>query len=220
MCVKQKLRLFTVSACLAVFCAIGAAVLSGCEFNTYNVASPRKPSESFEEFMDALACGDDDTVNSLLYNYSWSSAGLESGSSGAYSLGGSTIDGADARLTSLLLTGRSYRIVSESDCPGDGVNAGVTVDFTSFDLGRFRRELTDRTVDEIRERQLDGEVFETPEQTAPVIEEIKSDMLRSPESCSAFYTTARYTVEMVYTGGRWKIILTNDFYRALTGYAD
>ena len=212
--IRHKYVMLSFIIMIALFCALP---LTGCEFNTYSMVSAGKPSDSFAEFFEAALNGDDLTANELLYNYSWTSGNLTSDSSGTYSLNGQSIDGADALLINCVLNSRSYRIVSESDYQSDSINAWITVDFTSFDMGKFQKELTQECVTEIRERQLNGEVFEEQSQTQPIIEQITSDLLNKPKR---YYTKYKYKIEMTYFKGKWRINLTNDFYKALSGYPD
>ena len=62
----------------------------------------------------------------------------------------------------------------------------------------------------------EGEVFESADDTQPIIDRCKEEQLTHPE---AFYTTQRFEIEMISCRGRWMVMMTGDFYKALSGYA-
>ena len=66
------------------------------------------------------------------------------------------------------------------------------------------------------QKQFEGSVFEETSDIDPIVEEVKAELLKDPQR---FQTTARFDVEMISHKGRWKVVLTDELYSALTGYA-
>ena len=61
-----------------------------------------------------------------------------------------------------------------------------------------------------------GEVFKDYSDIAEIIEDGKKELLKNPRD---FYTTNKYSVEMVSCKGKWRVIMSDEFYNALSGYA-
>ena len=194
------------------------AALVSCGFKTYNMTDPGKPADAFTTFYRAVSDGDDATANELLYNYSWNSfkpSGKKDG--GQYEINGVTVSGTDAMLFDVMLRSRNCRVVSESDYSRDDLNASVTVSYTSFDLSRFQKDLSRASVKAVKEKQRSGQNFSSAAETRGIIDEIKVRLLKEPEK---YYSTKKYKVELICEKGRWKVILGEDFYKALSGNTD
>lgn len=190
------------------FCVIcAAALLGGCALPTYNLSFDGTPSKGLDTFMRALIDGDDKKTGGMIYNYAWD---------GSSSLAGETLGKNDRAILECLRSGRSYRIDETSERIVDSHHATVTMEFTTFDIGKFRDELSGQVVAQVQQRQFEGTVFEEASEIDPIVEEIKARLLRSPQQ---FQTTASFEVEMISHQGRWKVVLTNELYSALTGYA-
>ena len=212
--VRMKLRLTLALSAGILLCA---AVLAGCDIKTYNMTDPGRPADAFSAFYRAVSDGDDDTANQLLYNYSWKSYMPQTGASGdSHTVNGTEVSGSDARVMTCLLQSRKCSIVSESDYTKDDMNAAVTVSYTSFDISKFQSQLNEQAVETVKKKQYDGQVFKDKNDTKDMIEEIKNRLLDDP---GQFTTTRPFRIELINVKGKWQVILTEDFYKALLGYA-
>ena len=196
---------------------LGVAALASCQVRTYTMIDPGSPSETFASFYRAVSDGDDRTANELLYNYAWCSYYPQRCEDGNYIINGMTISHSDVDVLACLMKSRHYSIVSESDYTNISVEASVTVKYTSFDISKFQNELSTQAVAEIKRRQFNGQVFKDETDTEAVIESLKKKLLADPEQ---FYTSKLFRIKMKSVKGRWRIILTEDFYKAMAGYTN
>ena len=203
----------------ALFAALVCIViLSACELKTYNMIDPGSPSDAFAAFYRAVSDGDDETVNQLLYNYVWHSytPEVENGRQ-VYEINGLMISGSDYGVISSVIKSRKCLLVSESDYTGNSLTSSVTIEYTSFDISKFQTELASQSVSEVKREKAKGKVFKDESDTREVIEGLKEKLLKNPEQ---FYSTRKYKISLVCVKGKWKIMLTEDFYKALLGYSD
>lgn len=201
---KIKIR----RVCLYVILTIcAAALLCGCDLPTYNLSGGDTPLQTFEEFMEAVINGENDKIGDMIYNYSWDSEHMPD----FQGMGEN-----DARIIECVEMSRSYEIVSGSGYMIDSHNAQIAVNYTTFDIGRFEDMLSGTVLETIQRMQYEGTVFEDSSDTDQVIEAEKRKLLENPED---FITTKSYTVEMISYKGRWRVILSDEFYSALSGYA-
>ena len=210
----KKRRLF-LAALTAAF--IMVAALTACELKTYNMTDSGKPSDAVNAFLQAVLEGDDEKANELLNNYSWNSFMPKADGSGNYNVNGVAVSGSDAVALECLLKSRSYRIVSESDYSKDDLNSFVTIEYTSFDISKFQKELAAESVEEVKSKRYLGQVFNDAHDTEGLIENKKLKLLEDPQR---FYSTRKFRLGLINTKGQWKIVLTEDFYKALVGYPD
>ncbi len=190
---------------LCVVCAV--ALLVGCTLPTYNLAMDGTPSQGLDKFMRAVMDGENDKIRQMLYNYTWDAASV----SDSESFGKN-----DRAVLECLRTRRSYRIADGSERTVDSHHATVGMEYSTFDIGKFQDELSRKVVAEVQRQQFEGTVFEETNEIDPIVEEIKSQLLEQPQR---FQTTASFDVEMISHQGRWKVVLTDELYSALTGYA-
>lgn len=157
--------------------------------------------------MRAVVDGEDEKIGGMLYNYTWE---------GESSFDDRSLRQNDRKILECLRSSRSYRLEEDSEQMVDSHHATVAMEYTTFDMGKFRDELSQRVVAEVQQKQFEGTVFEENADIDPIVDEIKTLMLKQPER---FQTTARFEVEMISHKGRWKVVLTDELYNALTGYA-
>ncbi|MGN0474535.1 MAG: hypothetical protein ACI4IJ_05545 [Acutalibacteraceae bacterium] len=194
---------------LFILCSL--TVLSCCQMPTYNLSDGGTPSQALSEFLDAVIRGDNASIKDMVYNFSWNSDYLTDSS-----VSDSDISPSDAEIISCISKSRKYEIVSESNYDPNGHNAEVTVNYTTFNVTEFEQKLAEKAVAIIQRRQYEGEVFKDASDTVKIIEETKLQLLKNPE---IFYTTQKYTVEMVSYKGKWRVVLSDEFYKALSGYS-
>ena len=185
-------------------------LLTGCRLRTYHLYDPGVPSQVLSSFLDAVIAGNRQEANEMLYQCVWTS----DSDSGLYGAQGDLVSETDLHLLQCINESRHYEIVSESDYDKDAVEARVTVTYTVFNVPAFQSVLSSDVVRLVKEEQYNGKNFETPADTVGLIEERKAFLLQSPQN---FYTTDRYIVTLVRFKGRWRVVLSEDFYNALCG---
>lgn len=213
---KPTIKKWVTSSLLAV-ALTALVILTGCAVRTYNMVDPGHPSQTFMAFYRAVSDGDDDTANALLGNYAWHSYVPEKTGEGTYSVNGTELGGSDALLLECLMKSRRCEVVSESDYDKNDADAYVTIRYTSFDMKAFQQELAARSVEAVKEKRYEGQVFQTSSDTQGVIEQLKAELLKQTE---AFYTTRTFRIRLIGVKGKWKVLLTEEFYKALSGYTD
>ena len=57
--------------------------------------------------------------------------------------------------------------------------------------------------------------FKDENDTKDIIEKNKNSLLEDPQK---FYTTQKFKIDLISVKGKWKVVLTEDFYNALSGY--
>lgn len=184
--------------------ACGLFCLGGCGLPSFNLSGSGSPAEGLEAFLQAVAAGRDEGVDDMLYGASW-----RTGERNA-------LRAEDRALADCVAASRRYRVFADSTVMQDSRHATVDAEWSTFDLSAFRRALETAVTAENNQRRLDGTAPGTPEEAVPMIDALRQELLRSPES---FRTTERFTVPLVCQDGRWKVVLSDPFYRALTGYA-
>lgn len=205
---REICKKISVATFIVVFCSIMPV---GCSaLPTYNLANNGDPAEVVTRFLDAVISGDNSDIGDWIYNYSWQSNEDNS------PFGGSVVSESDLALLSLVRNSRDYELIGSSEYSKDRCRAWVTVNYTSFDIGKFSEKLNEDVLEEITMRRNEGELFDSPDDTVEIIERHKSQLLKNPR---VFYTTRKYTVELVGDKGCWKILLSDKFYNALSGYS-
>lgn len=187
--------------CLA---AAVMTVCSGCgRMPSYNLSGDGSPSKALAVFLDEVIQGDDVKAKDMVYNYYFSAEKRTNG------------DDLNSRIMGCLYGSRSYELVGKARRQ-DSHTALVTVSYTTFDIGKFEEAVTGEALEIVQQREYEGEVFENADDTQPIIDRCKEEQLTHPE---AFYTTQRFEIEMISCRGRWMVMMTGDFYKALSGYA-
>ena len=211
--VKKAAELALLTAALIL-----VSVLVSCGIKTYNIIDPGKPTDAFAEFYRAVSDGDDAAANELLYNYEWHSFKPEKKTGmGGYVVNGITVSGADAMVFDVMLRSRSCRVISESDYGRDDLKSSVTVSYMSFDLAKFQKALSKIALSEVKEKQREGVNFSSAEETRQIIDSIKIELLKDPHK---YNTTRRFKINLICDKGKWKVVLSEDFYKALSGNTD
>lgn len=193
---------------VCLICAVCAvALLAGCTLPTYNLSMEGSPSRGLDNFMKAVVNGEDEKVGRMLYNYTWD---------GESELDSQEFGENDRAIFACLRSGRSYQIDDSAEQRLDSHHAIVPMDFTTFDIAKFRDTLSGDVVAAVQQKQFEGSVFQEMSDIDPIVEEVKAELLKQPQR---FQTTAHFDVEMISHKGRWKVVLTDELYSALTGYA-
>lgn len=186
-------------------------LLAGCAgLPSYNLSDGGDPTDVVVQFLDAVVSGSDANVSELVDNYVWQS------DEGSLPFDGAAVSETDLEVWNCVQQSRAYELAGKSASFQDEHHATVSVTYTSFDVGKFQAQLTEQVVAEIKQRQYEGEVFSDPSDTTDIIERHKAALLQNPED---FDTTQSYDLELVSRKGHWRIVLSDEFYNALTGYA-
>ena len=187
-----------------IFLAVAVMLgLSGCRMPSYNLSGDGSPSKALAAFLDEVIEGDDVKAKDMVYNYYFSAEKPTDG------------DDLNSRILTCLYDSRSYELVGKAKRL-DSHTARVTVNYTTFDIGKFEEAVTDEAMEIVQQREYNGEVFENNNDTQPIIDRCKEEQLTHPEE---FYTTQVFEIEMISCRGRWMVMMTGDFYKALSGYA-
>ena len=194
-CLQRAAGIFLAAAVMIAF--------SGCRMPSYNLSGDGSPSKALATFLDAVMRGDDVKAKDMVYNYYFSAEKPTDG------------DDLNSRIMGCLYDSRSYELVGKAKRL-DSHTARVTVNYTTFDIGKFEEAVTEEAVEIVQQREYNGEVFENADDTQPIINRCKEEQLEHPE---AFYTTQTFEIEMISCRGRWMVMMTGDFYKALSGYA-
>lgn len=174
---------------------------------TYNLSGGNPPLKVVEEFMEAVINEENEKIGDMLYNYSWDTE---------YFSAAENVSESDSKIIECVNQSRAYKIVSGSDYLIDSHNAEVTIQYTTFDISRFYETLCAIVIEEIQQMQYEGVVFENESDTVQLIEDEKQNLLQNPND---FITIKNYTIELVSYKGRWLVVLSDEFYSALSGYA-
>lgn len=190
---------------LLLLAGVVCMLMTGCaKLPTLNLSRGGTPTESVTAFMDAVVQESKDDLSESVYNYDWRSEDA---------LRGRTVSASDLAIIDCVKQSRSYSILKETVT--DSHHADIHLRYTCFNVREFQNKLTEIVTEDIKERKYNGERFSDFSDTVPIIEAHKAELLEEP---TAFYTTEEYHVAMVSSKGRWRIVMTDEFYNALTGY--
>lgn len=177
--------------------------LCACSFGTVSLTELPKPEESVNAFFACLKNGDYEGADRYINNYQ--------------TLGFSSAKENDELIESfykVLIGGRSYGFTGASVVSGR--EAFLTIRFTTLDFRKLEQPLTERVVEDIKQRQYIGETFETKEEVLAVVSEQISGILSQSDE---LMTTDYFDLELKYDEGIWKFDIGESFYSALIGYA-
>ncbi|MBQ4312590.1 MAG: hypothetical protein IJC18_00125 [Clostridia bacterium] len=174
--------------------------LCGC---TYSPLSLDDPSESVDTFFAALREDNGEITDSLVYNYASLGFGLDE----------SDASPLQSELYELLRQSREYHIISTE---ADANKALAQVELTTLDYRKLSSALEEITVERIAELRLEGGAYDDPDSILAVAQELLPELT---SDLTPYLTTETFYVELRYDDGHWNLIINDDFYAALTGYA-
>ena len=120
-----------------------------------------------------------------------------------------------------LLKSYGYQLLGGIETSGDGVYQRVLI--TALDVDRLSGDINERfmTAVEIKMGEFDdyGAMYDENGQYSELLIEatltdILSELLSEPEK---YYATAELRLELSFDGGEWKLVLSDELVRALTG---
>ncbi len=179
-------------------------VLCGCSENAVSLTELPDPTESVDAFFEYLSNEEYAAADELVYNY----VTLGMTKSG-------NIDDAVMQVFCRQLNKqRRYEVVMQPQV--NGKTAVMTVKVTSLDLREVYEPLIANVKETIRTMQYNGEKTDTEEIVLKVASEELSLLLSSDLPMT---TTGIFALELVYGGGKWQLVISDELYSALIGYA-
>lgn len=103
------------------------------------------------------------------------------------------------------------------DMTVSGAQAFVRLRFTSLDISLMSESLSEIVTEVGSERMYDGITYETEEEAAALVEEVFTRRLVSDGDVSDYCVERSLTLELTYSEGSWKIMVSDEFYDALLG---
>ncbi len=186
---------------------MAAAVLTGCSLPSYNVSDDGSPAEALRVFLDTFIREDYRQAGELTENCDFGDSLISAELSGEKAV--------SLKLAEVIGKSRSYQL-TDNVRETDSHQAYVEILYTTFNLEAFEKDVTGKVENEVQERRYAGEEITDPEDTKDLITDIKLECLRTPET---YYLTKRFEVRLVSRKGRWLVVISDDFYKALTSYA-
>ena len=215
---KHPVRL----VCAAVCVLLAASLLTGCV--TFSGRSVDNPKRVIVNFIDAMQSerfdrNAADTAMSCVANYS--TMGFEKYTE---------LSGSELEKTLFDLLRKSYSVdfadsslepvpspYQGKDMTISGTQAFVRLSFTSLDISLMSEPLSDIVTEIGAERIYEGEVYATEEDAAALVEEVFTGQFVSDGDVSDYCVERQLTLELAYSDGGWKIVVSDEFYDALLG---
>lgn len=176
----------------------------GCSGEAISLTELPDPTESVDEFFKLLADEEYAAADELVYNYV--TLGM--------TRSGNVDDAVMQVFCRELNAQREYEIVMEPQV--NGKNAVMTVKVTTLDLREVYDPLIANVKDTIRHMQYVGEKADTEDIILEVASEELSLLLTGDQPMT---TTGIFALELIYSKGQWRLIISDELYSALIGYA-
>lgn len=187
-----------------VFIAVLLLSVCGCSGEAVSLTELPDPTVSVNSFFGHLENEDYAEADALVYNY--------------VTLGMTESDRIEDPVMQVfyreLNAQRSYEIVMEPQITGK--NAVMTVKVTTLDLRKVYDPLIVNVKESIRHLQYVGEKVDTEEAILAVASEELGKLLSGNKSMT---TSGVFAVELVYSKGEWRLVISDELYSALIGYA-
>lgn len=187
-----------------VFIAVLLLSVCGCSGEAVSLTELPDPTVSVNSFFGHLENEEYAEADALVYNY--------------VTLGMTESDRIEDPVMQVfyreLNAQRSYEIVMEPQITGK--NAVMTVKVTTLDLRKVYDPLIVNVKESIRHLQYVGEKVDTEEAILAVASEELGKLLSGNKSMT---TSGIFAVELVYSKGEWRLVISDELYSALIGYA-
>lgn len=194
-------RIFT-----AVLLAAALLFLTGCGAAKSLTQLP-EPSESVEAFFDCLKREDYAGVDELVYNYT--TLGMAEIDANASDSDTAT----DVLLYELLRDNREYKLGTAEI---NGRDAKADLSLTTLDYRKLTEPLGEKVTEAVKAAKYRGQTFQSASDINPVI---NSELEKLMEvSGSDMMTTEKFELEMKYSDKKWKLVISDELYKALIGY--
>lgn len=188
--------------------AVMMLMLSGCS-EAVSLTTLPDQRESVDAFFTYLKNEDYDGADDLVYNYA--TLGMKTVTANE-----SDSDAmVDKLLGDYLRESRSYTVENVGEMTGRDTT--VDISYTYLDYRKISEPLNRRVTSEIKERKFAGEKFEDDASVMPVMVEQLQKLMEA--SGSDLMTTEQYKLELRYREKKWRIVVTEEFYQGLIGYA-
>lgn len=208
--------------------ALTAAVLTGCglkpDFGVVSGSELENPKQTILDFVDTMKSEEFDLetaerANSFIGNYS--TMGFEK-------FGLVDDDVIEIALTTALR--RSYGV--EFADPGlepvpspyqgtdmyiSGKQAFVDITFTSLSIDLISEPLAEVVAQVGHDRMYEGETFDTSEDALALVEEVFPSVFDADGDLTPYCVQKEMTVELTFTDDGWKIVMSDELYKAMLG---
>ena len=208
LCVKHKLRFFSLFLALVVSAAAMLLAAAGTQLGTLYAKPSGDPQAAVSTFFDALCAGDYDTAYDQLRDYA--------------DLGLAVPPSTPAGQKVYEALHKSFSYELEGDCAADKLDAKQSVRMTYLNLPAMEGEVeaeTKRQIEEIVNARTTSEVYDENKRYRPEVTE--EAYLAALDTVLAhaedYYTQESFTLDLTYTDGRWQLLTSPALLRALNG---
>ncbi len=179
-------------------------MLCGCTGEAISLTELPDPTLSVESFFEHLENEEYAEADELVYNY------VTLGMTGSERIEDPLMQVFYRELNAQ----REYEIVMYPQI--NGKTAVMTVKVRSLDLRKVYDPLAVNVKDTIRHMQYVGEKVDTEEAILAVTSDELGKLLTDNEEMT---TTGIFAVELIYSKGEWRMVISDELYSALIGYA-
>ena len=208
LCVKHKLRFFSLFLALVVSAAAMLLAAAGTQLGTLYAKPSGDPQAAVRAFFDAHCAGDYDTAYDQLRDYA--------------DLGLAVPPSTPAGQKVYEALHKSFSYELEGDCVTDKLDAKQSVRMTYLNLPAMEGEVeaeTKHQIEEIVNARTTSEVYDENKRYRPEVTE--EAYLAALDTVLAhaedYYTQESFTLDLTYTDGRWQLLTSPALLRALNG---
>ncbi len=178
--------------------------ISGCSEDGVSLTELPNPAESAEMFFEHLDNEEYSQADDMIFNYT--------------TLGMVPVDDVDDPLMQIfyreLVAHRKITPIMEPKVTGK--TAVMTVQVSSLDLRKVYAPLSENVKAIIYDMRFDGQAVDSSEEILAITTDELSKIITDNKD---LITTGIFAVEFTYTGGEWKLIISDELYSALIGYS-
>lgn len=191
--------------------------LAGCEFGTFSTEKLDNPKLAITEFVEDMRAGKFTEAMERVGNYS---------TMGFDTLSEYITGQTDYSLASMLM--QSYAVefynndmdqvgvpYESEDMNIDGKTAYVSFKFTSLSFPLMSETLKQLVTEEGSNRMYYGETFDSEEEAMALVDEVFEKTFDG--DISSYCTTVELKIELIYADDGWKLVIDDEFYKALLG---
>ncbi len=178
--------------------------LCGCSSEAVSLTELPDPTLSVDKFFEHLKNEEYVEADSMVYNY--------------VTLGMTPAEEIDDPLISAFCRELNCRrSVSVAEAPKiTGKTAVMAIQVTTIDLRKIYDPLAANVTDTIYDMRFRGEDVSTDEEIASVTLDELNKLIEENDSLK---TTETFSVEFIYVGGEWLLIISDELYSSLIGYS-
>ena len=208
LCVKHKLRFFSLFLALVVSAAAMLLAAAGTQLGTLYAKPSGDPQAAVSAFFDALCAGNYDAAYEHLRDYA--------------DLGLAVPPSTPAGQKVYEALHRSFSYELEGDCVAEKLDAKQAVKMRYLNLPAMEGDVeseTKRQIEEIVNARTTSEVYDENKHYRPEVTE--EAYLAALDTVLAhaedYYTEESFVLDLTYTDGRWQLLTSPALLRALNG---